>query len=109
MRMLQEAVPLHSAAAEEAARQGGPTAVPRNAGVADGPWSTTDASLVAEAIANDVPTPRIRKTKRFAEHGARRDIALIVGRYLCWHVAPRLQCVACPFICHDDRLPSIQH
>ena len=70
MRMLQEAVPLHGAAAELAAQQGGPTAVPRNTGVADGPWSATDASLVAGAMANDVPAPRVRKTRRFAEHGA---------------------------------------
>ena len=45
-----------------------PVAVPRNPGVADGAWSTRDATLVATATANDRPPRR----KRFSEHGMTR-------------------------------------
>lgn len=65
----QEPVPLHKAAVEMAAQHEGPTAVPRNTGVADGPWSPADISLVEEAKSNEVAAPKARKTKRFAEHG----------------------------------------
>lgn len=44
-------------------------AVPRNAGVQDGPWSPQDEQLVASATAN-TPQQRARKP-RFSEHGER--------------------------------------
>lgn len=70
LRSPAQPVQLHPAAVAMGGEAGSyPTDVARNAGVADGPWSSVDATLVGEATANDTPALKTRRTKRFAEHG----------------------------------------
>lgn len=80
LRSPAQPVQLHPAAVAMGGEAGSyPTAVARNVGVADGPWSSIDATLVGEATANDVQAPKSRRTKRFAEHGGHTSMLRTLG------------------------------
>jgi hypothetical protein len=78
------AEPVAAAVATIGPLQGDPTAVARNTGVADGPWSSIDATLVSQAIDNEPSRSKTRRTKRFAEHGEQNSAMMMpVNVYAC--------------------------